>query len=149
MRLLKTAQEIGTIIEEICQKAEKELVLVSPFIKFYSKYDGYWDKLERILSARVPHLDQFIVITKSTPRFHKRPTTIFLKKLGAKFLTLPTLHSKLVLNESSALFSSMNLYQYSAQNNYESGILIEKSDEGMLQDAKNYVNSLLEVAKIY
>ena len=146
MKLLCSTKEICAAIEKICQEATEKLVLISPFIKFTSKNDGNWDNLIAILSSKAPKLAHFFVLTKSTTYFEKRNSTTFFKQLGATFLSLPTLHTKLVLSDSGAIFSSMNLYQYSTQNNYESGILVEPTDEKMFQEAKQYVDSLLKDA---
>ncbi|WP_371805706.1 hypothetical protein [Candidatus Lokiarchaeum ossiferum] len=147
MKLLCSTTEICGAIEKICQEAKEKLILISPFIKFTSKYDGNWDNLITILTSKAPKITHFAVLTKATTHFEKRNSTNFFIQLGAKFLSLPTLHTKLVLSESGAVFSSMNLYQYSAQNNYESGILVEPTDETMFQEANQYVESLLREAE--
>ena len=45
-----------------------------------------------------------------------------------KVYYLDNLHAKCYLNEDTALITSMNLYDYSEQNNREMGIEVKKSD---------------------
>lgn len=53
------------------------------------------------------------------------------------------LHAKCYLNENKALLTSMNLVEYSAQNNREMGILISRKDE-----PKTYRQVLAEIESI-
>jgi len=54
----------------------------------------------------------------------------FLQELtSVKISAHENLHAKCYLNENTAIIASMNLYQYSQQNNREMGIKVEKKEE--------------------
>ncbi len=60
---------------------------------------------------------------------------LFLQELTMSHIfACPNLHSKCYLNEDTAIITSMNLYQYSQQNNKEMGIKIDKAEERELYD---------------
>lgn len=54
----------------------------------------------------------------------------FLQELtSVKISSCENLHAKCYLNENTAIITSMNLFQYSQQNNKEMGIKVEKKTE--------------------
>jgi hypothetical protein len=59
------------------------------------------------------------------------------------------LHAKCYLNEKKMIISSMNLYEFSQQNNKEMGILIERANEAdsqVYEDAWKDIESILNNA---
>ncbi len=114
--------EIGRIFRE----CEQQLVIISPFIKLHPRLK------DELKAKENPHkINITIVFGKNEKRLEK--------SLGAeefKFLKeLPNitikynerLHAKFYANERSAILSSMNLYDFSQNNNIEFGILTESS----------------------
>jgi phosphatidylserine/phosphatidylglycerophosphate/cardiolipin synthase-like enzyme len=75
----------------------------------------------------------------------------FLQNLkNVNVSALDNLHAKCYLNEKAAIITSMNLYQYSQENNWEMGIKIEKDEEPTLyQEIFEYVESILAASEKY
>ena len=57
-----------------------------------------------------------------------------MKLKNVEVYEIKNLHAKCYLNENTAIITSMNLYQYSQENNREMGIRVDKSD-GTVYDA--------------
>jgi hypothetical protein len=57
-----------------------------------------------------------------------------MKLQNVQVYEIKNLHAKCYLNENTAIITSMNLYQFSQENNREMGIKVEKSD-GVVYDA--------------
>jgi hypothetical protein len=57
-----------------------------------------------------------------------------MKLQNVQVYEIKNLHAKCYLNENTAIITSMNLYQFSQENNREMGIKVEKSD-GAVYDA--------------
>lgn len=70
---------------------------------------------------------------------------LFLQELTMSHIfACPNLHSKCYMNENTVIITSMNLYQYSQQNNKEMGIKIEKSEDPELyKEVNEEANSIL------
>jgi len=70
---------------------------------------------------------------------------LFLQELTMSHIfACPNLHSKCYLNENVAIITSMNLYQYSQQNNKEMGIKIEKQgDPELYREVYEEANSII------
>jgi superfamily II DNA helicase RecQ len=75
----------------------------------------------------------------------------FLQKLNnAKIFALDNLHAKCYINQDTAIITSLNLYQYSQQNNIEMGIKIEKKSDPELYNAiYAEVETILSQSKKY
>ena len=59
-------------------------------------------------------------------------------------MPVENLHAKCYINEESMVITSMNMYEYSENNNWEMGILIRKQD-----DAKVFEEAIREVESIF
>ena len=57
-----------------------------------------------------------------------------LRSLNIKMFIRENLHAKCYLNESTAIITSMNLYQHSQENNIELGVRIQKEEDAGLYD---------------
>ena len=121
-----TGQQLNARLESIIEDAVYELFLISPFIKLN------------------PHLKEKLLNKKDDPNFHL--LIVFGKNKDAIHKSLPLeqfeffkdfadvtikyeerLHAKYYANENVALLSSMNLYDYSINNNIEFGVMVEHS----------------------
>lgn len=76
---------------------------------------------------------------------------LFLQELTmSKVLACPNLHSKCYLNEDTAIITSMNLYQYSQQNNKEMGIKIVKEEEpGLYKEVLDEANAIISSSTLF
>ena len=106
---------INAEITEVCDRARKNLVIISPFLKI-----NY--KLRRIIESTVRREVKLTVIYGK--RDLDKDTLDWLKTLpSCNIGYLENLHAKIILNEEAAVMSSMNLYEYSQVNNHELGMI--------------------------
>ena len=127
MPKFQTTEDINASIVRIIREAEKELVLVSPYLKFSDRLKGHLedklrgapDLLVQIVHGKKKKLDQDVSEwLRSWPKVKKT----FRENL----------HAKCYLNEKEAIVTSMNLYEYSQQNNDEMGILVSQEEDTAL-----------------
>ena len=112
---------LNACVEAIIQEAQETLILVSPFIKLNHRYlDGL-----KLLKKR-PECQIQICFGKSEGKYHKSfdPEALrFLTEMpNIKIVYDERLHAKFYANESRSLLTSMNLYDYSQDNNIEVGV---------------------------
>ena len=129
MAKFQTTEDINASIARIIREAEKELVLVSPYLKFSDRLKGHLedklrvapDLLVQIVYGKRKKLDLDVSEwLRSWPKVKKT----FRKNL----------HAKCYLNEEEAIVTSMNLYEYSQQNNDEMGILVSQEEDTALYE---------------
>lgn len=118
--------QLNSSLEEILEKAEEQLIIISPFIKLHSRYKD-------VLKSKINEhrLKIIIVFGKNESKISKSFTLqdfIFFKDFpNIEIKYEPRLHAKFYANDYSALLSSMNLYDFSQNNNIEFGILTKAS----------------------
>ena len=105
-------------LDRIIEEAETELILISAFIK---PNDDTKSVLEKAKAKSI-----HVVYGKKEL---KRSEQAFFSSLGVYPTFRKELHAKCYLNENEALITSMNLYEFSQENNDEMGILISKDNE--------------------
>lgn len=128
-------------VEELIREARERLYIISPYLKLS-------DNIRELLNDKEREKAEVRII------FGKQelnPTEMsFLQNL--KYVRLyfsKNLHAKCYLNEKKMIISSMNLYEFSQQNNREMGILIERdveADRPVYEDAWKDIESILNNA---
>jgi len=123
--------QLNAELEKIFEKAEEQIVIVSPFIKLHSRF------IDVLKSKKEDHkLKITVIFGKNEGNISKsfsEEEFNFLKDFpNIEIKYEPRLHAKYYANESSALLSSMNLYDYSQNNNIEFGILTKVTLVGAL-----------------
>ena len=115
---------LNSAIEKIFDDAFEELIIVSPYIKLHHRFVDSLrgriteDKLKIIILFGKNEED----ITKSLDLV----TFNFLKKFpNIEIRYESKLHAKYYANGDTAVITSMNLYDYSQNNNIEAGVLIK------------------------
>jgi len=136
-----TTKQAYAAIEDITIKANKELVLISPFIKIPDD-----------LLRRLKHLDDKNVKITLVCRWKKLDYKE-KNKLGninhLEVHSLDHLHAKCFYNQESMVITSLNLHEYSEQNNREMGILLTQTeDKKLFDEARDEANSIVEEATI-
>jgi hypothetical protein len=123
MALFLDTQSISKEILQIIKEAKKRVVLVSP----YFQTSGLIRERIRTKGEK-SNLTEFTIIygkgdLKATEYnwMKEIKNLVVLEKIN--------LHAKCYLNESRAVICSMNLYEYSQQNNIEMGILITRKED--------------------
>lgn len=117
-----TGNELNAELEKIFERADEQLILISPFIKLH----------DRFISAlktkkNNPKLEIIIVFGKNEEdlsRSMKLEDFNFFKEFpNIEIRYERRLHAKYYANESSAILSSMNLHSFSQDNNIETGVM--------------------------
>lgn len=101
-------------IKKLIYYAKDELILISPYIDLS---DDYMDEIEYCRAV-----DKVLIFRNG----QILKDYWFLKNNNFKLLNVLNLHSKIYINENWIIFSSMNLYNYSMENNHESSIMIRR-----------------------
>jgi hypothetical protein len=118
-----TGHDLNAEMGKLFEGATSQLILISPYVKLHHRFESVLlpkrtnDKLKIIVvfgkneenparSIRIEDISFFKQFPNIEIRYEKR------------------LHAKYYANESSAIITSMNLYDYSQDNNIESGILM-------------------------
>jgi len=121
--------ELNSELGKIFENAQEKLILISPFIKLQHRYSS-------ILETKKdkPELEIIIVFGKNEDdlsKSMKQDDFNFFKQFpNIEIRYEKRLHAKYYANEESAILTSMNLYNYSQENNIEAGILT--STKGLL-----------------
>jgi hypothetical protein len=116
--------QINLELEYLIKDADEYLILISPYIKLH-------ERLKRDLLSKVnnPDLRIIIVFGKNEDGLHKsllKEDFEFFKQFkNIEIRYSPRLHAKYYASEDRAIFTSMNLYDYSQNNNIEVGIMID------------------------
>src|SRR5690242_8544337 len=117
--------ELNAKLEDLFESANQYLILISPYIKLHNRYAS-------VLQAKIdnPYLEIKIVFGKNENDFSKS-----MKQGDFKFFKgFPNieiryekqLHAKYYANEDYAILTSMNLYNYSQDNNIEAGVITSR-----------------------
>lgn len=132
---------ISAGVEELIREARERLYIISPYLKLS-------DNIKELLNDKEREKSEVRII------FGKQelnPTEMsYLQNL--KYVRLyfsKNLHAKCYLNENKMIITSMNLYEFSQQNNREMGILIERNNEFdklVYEDAWKDIESILNNA---
>lgn len=142
--------QLNAELEKIFERAEEQLVIISPFIKLHSRFVD-------VLKSKKnnPTLKITLVFGKNEDKISKSLSNDdfdFLKGFpNIEIKYEQRLHAKYYANESSAILSSMNLYDFSHNNNIEFGILTKVTFVGALtglgdtidKEAFNYFDQVI------
>jgi hypothetical protein len=152
--------ELNTEIGKIFENASEILVLVSPFIKLHHRYaDSLKSKVDNDkLSIRIVFGKNEGDITKS---LSLNDFAFFKQFPDLEIRYEKRLHAKFYANESTQILTSMNLYDYSQDQNIEAGIKTEYSilgniasklvsNDGYLdKDAWDYFKRVFEHSEVF
>ncbi len=137
IKFLET-EEISACIKRIIKNAEKTLIIVSPYLKIRPRLKSYF---EEAVSRNV----QVIFVYRSGT-FHQDDETWF-QQLGKGAIRIENkdLHAKCYINDSEAVVTSMNFYEYSQDHNYEMGFLLDRN-EAMFEQVEKSVGTIINHA---
>jgi len=115
-------------LTQLIKTASDQLFLVSPYLQIAPPLK---DHIKERDTYRIP----IFVIYGKQDRLNPEDMSFLQDLQNCKVYFCENLHAKCYLNEKRAIITSMNLYAYSAQNNREMGILIEKeTDPELFED---------------
>lgn len=136
-KYLRTSS-ISAELENLIRDAKKKLYIISPYLKLSDQVKELLNDKEREkVEVRIIFGKQELAPTEMS----------FLEEL--KYVRLyfsKNLHAKCYLNESKMIIASMNLYEFSQQNNREMGILIDteiEEDKSVYEDAERDIDSII------
>lgn len=130
--------KLNAAIEDVFEDCREQLIIISPFIKLHPRYR---DCLKGKLND--PELQIIIVFGKNEEQIHKsfsmEDFEFFREFPNVVIKYEPRLHAKYYATEKTAILSSMNLYDYSQNNNIEFGI---RTSTSFVNDLKKRIAGL-------
>ncbi|MBK6265341.1 hypothetical protein JKA74_09845 [Marivirga sp. S37H4] len=142
--------ELNLAIENLFKSANEYAVIISPFVKMHSRIkDALLTQIEN------QNFELIVVFGKNENDLSKS-----ISKEDLEFCTQfssveirhePRLHAKYYANDDRAILSSMNLYDFSQNNNIEFGILTSqenKVSENLDQDSFTYFDGVIDKSKL-
>jgi hypothetical protein len=117
-----TGNELNTELEKIFERADEQIILISPFIKLHDRF------ISTLRTKKDNHKLEIIIVfgknEEDLSKSMKQEDFNFFKEFpNIQIRYERRLHAKYYANESSAILTSMNLYTYSQDNNIEAGVL--------------------------
>ncbi|HLX53924.1 MAG TPA: phospholipase D family protein [Aquella sp.] len=122
-------------LEELMKNTKERLILISPYLQFNDRIK------EHIVNLNVQKRDIRIIFREN--KLQLEENNWLESQLGVRTSLNKNLHAKCYINESEAIITSMNLYEFSQLNNNEMGIHITKLDDGKL-----YAETLEEAQRL-
>ena len=117
-----TGNELNSELEKLFERADEQIILISPYIKLHDRYAS-------TLRTKKdnPKMKIIIVFGKNEEdlsRSMKQEDFNFFKEFpNIEIRYEKRLHAKYYSSESSAILTSMNLYNFSQDNNIEAGVM--------------------------
>ena len=145
-----TGKPLSDTIYDTLFKAEKELIIISPYIQLgdYLKDNVF----KQLLNNTKLHI--LIGFGKSTSNgeenFKREDIEYFLGFPNITMVYIPQLHGQYYANEKQSVITSMNLLDYSLENKVEFGVLAEKAltdlvnKNNFFETSKNTIMSVLD-----
>jgi phosphatidylserine/phosphatidylglycerophosphate/cardiolipin synthase-like enzyme len=115
-------------LEELIKNTKDRLILISPYLQFSERIK------ENIKNLNIQKKDIRIIYREN--KLHPEESNWLADQIGVRTSICKNLHAKCYINESAAIITSMNLYQFSQINNNEMGIYISREqDPDVFKDA--------------
>lgn len=123
-------------LEQIIRDCTGKLILISPYLQINDKIKELLTDLDRMKN------DIRIVFREEKLNPQEKKWMSGLSSIRAS--SCKNLHAKCYMNESNALITSMNLYEYSQVHNNEMGIFVEKAtDPQLYSEIENEANMIV------
>lgn len=151
MAIFLTGNDLNAQLENLFEYADEYIILISPYIKLHDRYAS-------ALKAKKdnPNLKIIVVFGKNEDDFSKsmkqEDFNFFKDFPNIEIRYEKHLHAKYYANESAAILTSMNLYNFSQDNNIEAGVLTNRkgiignitSQDTLEEDAALYFQRVIE-----
>ena len=125
---------------DIVNKAESQLVLLSPYIKIPDYL------LERLKFKAQQGIKIIVVCREKDLKTEVRSQLKQIKNLELRFDEV--LHAKCFYNDKSMVITSLNSHEHSQQHNREMGILLDsKEDSSVFKEALNEAKFIVSSAR--
>ena len=143
VKFLTTTNTSAKIVK-IIKQANKELTLITPYIKLAQTfYDRLIEADNRKVNIRLVYGKKERLKQEDFDKIKK------LKHVGLYFCE--NLHAKCYFNENLMVLTSMNLLEFSQTNNREMGVQIKREDDEdkeLFQNAKEEADFIIQASKI-
>lgn len=140
MAIFLTTTGISHYLEKLIHKANKKLILISPFVKINVRFKQLLEDKKRM------KMDINVVYGKDD--LHTDEKNWFKSMPFIRTSFLKDLHAKCYLNENEAIITSMNLYEFSEVHNHEMGIHIDKEEDAEIYKAVlEEANKLIRISR--
>lgn len=132
-----TTTSLNYFLEELIRKSGKQLILVSPYLKINARIrELLADKVAAGVKVQIVYGKTDIAASEKS-WFAENPL------IDVRFCQ--NLHAKCYMNDSNAIITSLNLYEFSQINNNEMGVLLTASkDQQAFQDTVEEVSRLVK-----
>lgn len=145
-----TGDKLNAAIVDVIQESYSEILLASPYIKLHSRIkDALLSKSED------PNIQIIILFGKNGKDLLKsinKEDFEFLKDLAnIRILHEDRLHAKFYSNDEKLILSSMNLYDFSQNNNIEFGVVEKRGlffKNEMNSSVDEFINGVIKNAKV-
>lgn len=114
-------------LEELIKGTKERLILISPYLQFTDRIK------EHLSNLNIQKRDIRIVYREN--KLQLEENNWLESQIGIRTSLCKNLHAKCYINENEAIITSMNLYEFSQQNNNEMGIYISKTQDTELYNA--------------
>ncbi|MDO7135956.1 phospholipase D family protein [Algibacter lectus] len=125
MSTFLTGDNLNNAIDDIITNAKKFIIITSPYIKL----DDHFKERFNLIKNN-PSIYLQILFGKNEDNFYRSMKSedldYFKSFPNVSIMYEPRLHAKSYVNESEGIITSMNLYDYSAENNVEYGVAFSK-----------------------
>ncbi len=145
MSTFLTGDDLNNAIDHIITNAKKFIHITSPYIKLDDHFKERFN-----LIKNDPSIYLQILFGKNEDNFYRSMKSedldYFKSFPNVSIIYEPRLHAKSYINDSEGIITSMNLYDYSAENNVEYGVAFSKSalTEKVYQEHLDHHYYLLE-----
>jgi hypothetical protein len=142
--------KLNTEVERIFKEADSRIVLISPYIKLHDRYAS-----TLLAKSQNPKIEVVVVFGKNEGDYARsmgQADFNFFKEFpNIEIRYEKRLHAKYYANDYSAVITSMNLYDYSQNNNIEAGVWTEPGvfrTDGVDKDAYEYFNRVINQSRL-
>lgn len=127
-------------LEELIKGTKDKLILISPYLQFSDRIK------EHLGNLNIQKRDIRIVYRENKLQLDEN--NWLESQIGIRTSLCKNLHAKCYINENEAIITSMNLYEFSQQNNNEMGIYISKvEDTDLFNATMEEVQRLLTISE--
>ena len=109
-------------LTQLIKKSDEKLYLLSPYLQIAPP-------LKDLIKERDSRKIDIRFVYGKVDKLNQEDMSFLQELTSVKISFCDNMHAKCYLNENTAIVTSMNLYQYSQQNNREMGIKIEKEKD--------------------
>ena len=133
-------QGVSAELSKTIGGAQDSLILISPYLKIN-------EQMRQLLQDRsMMKIPIHVVYGKSELQADEKAWLDSQRYIHTQYR--PNLHAKIYLNEKQAIVTSMNLYEFSQQNNTEAGILVrQEEDEELFAAIKQNARFILNTSE--